>query len=201
VRVEIPHDILTVQADGEAGAVEALFATFLQNLVSDRMEMELDDDYDERVEEIVQELEESGREVGLTMSPSRLIKEELIEREETSRESRKVGDRMVSNDSTEEIERIVIEDSVEGESYMIRAVGKEVWTGEGDEPVPLRNVLTPVVESTLVEGHEKERRKLGFRPLTALKKKSGSRRYLVKRSKRTMRKVVVGSPLPVDGRC
>jgi len=28
--VEIPHDILTVQAGGEAGAVEALSATFLQ---------------------------------------------------------------------------------------------------------------------------------------------------------------------------
>jgi len=54
------------------------------------MEMELDDNYDERVEEIALELEESGREVSLTMSPSKLIKEELIEREETSRESRKV---------------------------------------------------------------------------------------------------------------
>jgi len=30
VMVEIPHDILTVQAGGEAGAVEALSATFLQ---------------------------------------------------------------------------------------------------------------------------------------------------------------------------
>jgi len=75
----------------------ALSETFLQNLVSDRMNIDLGDDYDKRVEEIVQELEESGRKAGLTESPSRTIKEELIEREETSTESRKVGDGMVSN--------------------------------------------------------------------------------------------------------
>jgi len=65
----------------------------------------------------------------------------------------------------------VIEDSVEGESYMIRTVGQEVGTEEEDEPVPHRNVLTPVMESTPVEGHEKERGKLSFRSLTAPKKK------------------------------
>jgi len=73
----------------------------------------------------------------------------------------------VSRESAEEIERIVIEDSMEGESYMIRTVGQE----EEDEPVPHRNLLTPVMESTPVEGHDKERGKLGFRPLTAPKKK------------------------------
>jgi len=67
-----------------------------------------------------------------------MIKEELIEREETSRWSRKVGDGRVSSESTEEIERIVIEDNVEGESYMIRTVGQE----KEDAPVPHRNVLT-----------------------------------------------------------
>jgi len=125
----------------------------------------------EYVQEIVQDLEESGREAGLTESPSRIIKEELIEREETSRESRKVGDEMVSNESTEEVKRIVIEDSVEGESYMIRTVGQEEGTEEEDEPVPHKNVLTPDMELTPLEGHEQERGKLSFRPLIAPKKK------------------------------
>jgi len=82
-----------------------------------------------------------------------MVKEELIEREETERGSRKVGEGKVSSESTEEIERIVIEYSVEGKSYMIRTVGQE----EEDEPVPHRNVLTPMMESTPVEGDEKER--------------------------------------------
>jgi len=161
------------------------------------MEMDLGDDYDERVQKIVQDLEESGREAGLTKSPSRLIKEELIEREETSRESRKWGGGggMVSNDSAEEIESIVIEDRVEGESYMIRTVRQEVGTEEEDEPVPPRNVLTPVIE-----GREKERGKLGFRPLTAPKKKMWVPAVPTERNRMTMRKVVVGNPLPVDGR-
>jgi len=69
------------------------------------MEMDLGDDYEERLQEIVQELEEPGREAGLTESPSRLIKEELIKRKETLRDRRKVGDGMVSNESTEEIKK------------------------------------------------------------------------------------------------
>jgi len=175
VRVEIPQDTLIVverfvlreQEGGEIEPVEALSVTFLQNIVSDRMDMDLGEEYEERVQEIVNELEESGREAGLDESPSRTMKKELIERMETSRESRKVGDGKVSSESAEEIERIVIEDSVEGENYLSRTVGQE----EDDEPVPHRNVLTPVLESTPMEGHEKERGKLSFRPLTAPPKK------------------------------
>jgi len=84
-----------------------------------------------------------------------------------SRESRKNGDGKVSSDSAEEIERIVIEDSMEGETYLIRTV---VQDGE-DERTPHRDVLTLVLESTPIEGREKERGKAGFRPLTAPKKK------------------------------
>jgi len=97
VRVEIPQDILKVversvlTLQGGEGEVESLSTTFLQNLVSDRMEIDLGEKYDQRVQEIVQDFEESGREAGLTGSPSRYIKEELIEREEISRESRSGG--------------------------------------------------------------------------------------------------------------
>jgi len=108
----------------------------------------------------------------LTGSPSRVIKKELIEREEISRESRKVGEGKVSSKSTEEVERIVIEDSVEGESYMVRTLGTEICIEEGEEPLPPRDVLTPVMESTPVEGREKGNGKLILRrPLTAPKKK------------------------------
>jgi len=116
VRVEIPHDILMVQGGNEAGAAEALSTSFLDVLVSDHVSMELDDAKEERVKEIAQDLENSGREAGLTESFTRLIKEELIEREETLRESRERGDGMVTNNSMETIEMILIEDSVEGES-------------------------------------------------------------------------------------
>jgi len=174
VRVEIPQDILKVMArsvtgeqkGGEIKPVVALYATFLRNLVSDRMEIDLGEEYEKEIQEIVQNLEESGKEAGLNKSPSRAVKEELIEREGMSRESRKTGDGKVSSDSAEEVERIVIDDRMEGESYMIRTVGQE----EGDEPAPLRDILTPVLESTPCEGHEKEGRKAGFRPLTAPKK-------------------------------
>jgi len=60
VRVEIPQDILRIQGAGGIEAVEALSTTFLQDLVSDRMEMDLGEEYDQRVQEIVQDLEESG---------------------------------------------------------------------------------------------------------------------------------------------
>jgi len=164
----VERSVLGVQeGGGEIEPVEALSATFLQNLVSYRMDVDLGDEYEERVHKIVQELEASGREAGLEESPSRTMKEELeeIEIEETSRESRKVGDGKVSSESAEEIDRIVIEDSMEGESYMIRTVGQE----EDDEPVPHRNVLTPVMESTPIEGRDKEGGRIGFRPLTAPK--------------------------------
>jgi len=175
VRVEIPQDImkvversvLGVQDGGEIEPVEALSTTFLQNLVSDRMDMDLGQEYEEKVHELVQDLERSSREAGFDNSPSRTMKEELIEKEEISRESRKVGDGKVSSESAEEIELIVIEDSMEGESYMIRTVGQD----KGEEPVPRRDVLTPVMESTPMEGRNKEKGKAGFRPLTAPKKK------------------------------
>jgi len=98
---------------------------------------------------------------------ARAVKEELIEKEEVSRESRKKGDGKVSSDSAEEIEHILIEDSMEGEAYMIRTVIQE----REDKPTPQRDVLTPVMELTPVEGREKERCKAGFQPLTAPKKK------------------------------
>jgi len=173
VKVEIPQDLLKVvvrsvtgeQEGGEIEPIEALSPTFLRNLVSDRMEMDLGEEYEKEIHEIMQDLEESGREAGLDKSPSRAVKEELIERE-MSREGRKTGDGKVSCDSAEEVERIVIDDSMEGKSYMVRTVGQE----EGNEPGPLRHILTPVLESTFCEGHERKGRKAGFRPLTAPKK-------------------------------
>jgi len=97
VRVEIPQDILKIversalTPQGGEGEVGSISTTFLQNLVSDRMEMDLGEEDEQRVQEIVKDLEESGRKAGLTGSPSRDIKEELIEREEISREIRKGG--------------------------------------------------------------------------------------------------------------
>jgi len=82
-----------------------------------------------------------------------------------------VGDGRVSSESTEEIERIVIEDSADGKSYMVRTVGPEIWVNEGEEPVPLRDDQTPVMESTPVEGRDKEKEKVNLRPLIAPKKK------------------------------
>jgi len=116
------------------------------------MDIELGEEYEKEIHEIVKDLEASGREAGLDGSPARTMKDELIEREEVSRESRKKGDGKVSSDSAEEIERIVIEDSMEGEAYMIRTVLQE---GK-DEPTPHKDVLLPVMESTPIEGHEKE---------------------------------------------
>jgi len=174
---EIPQDVLNevvknINESQEGEGVEpgdTLSATFLQSLVSDKMDLDLGKDYEERVQNIVQELEESGREAGQTSSPSRDIKEELIEREEVSRESRKTGDEKVSSDSTEEVEHIMIDDSVEGESYTIRGVIQE----EGDEPDPHGEIPTPVSESTPYEGHEREGRNANSRPLTAPKNRCG----------------------------
>jgi len=83
-----------------------------------------------------------------------------------ARENRNTGDGKVSSDSTEEGERIVIDDSTEGESFMVRTMKQE----EGEEPAPLRDILTPILESTPCEDHEREGRKASFRPLTAPKK-------------------------------
>jgi len=107
------------------------------------MDLDLGEEYDNRVQEVVDELEESGREVGLNSSPSREIKEELIEKEEVLRGSRKTGDGKMSNESTEETEQIFIDYSNE-ESYIIRGVIQE----DEDEPDPHGEVPTPVSEST-----------------------------------------------------
>jgi len=83
-----------------------------------------------------------------------VIKEELIEQEKISREGKKGGDGKMSSESTEE-KRIVIEDSMEGDSYVVRTVAAERCVQEGEEPVPPGEVLTPVNESTPVEGRGK----------------------------------------------
>jgi len=46
----------------------------------------------------------------------------------------------VSSESTEETERIVIEDSVEGESFMVSTVRSERWEETRGQPVPSREV-------------------------------------------------------------
>jgi len=108
VRVEIPQDILQVVArsvledHGEPG--EALSSTFLNNLVSDPMDVDMGEQYEREIHEIVQDLEASGREAGVDNSPARAVKEEMIEREEVSKESRKKGDGKMSSESAEESE-------------------------------------------------------------------------------------------------
>jgi len=110
VRVEKPQDILKVVARSvlanQEEPVEILSSTFLNNLVSDRMDVDLGTEYEREIHEIVQDLEALGREAGLDGSPARAVKEELIEREEVSRESRKKGDGKTSSDSAEEVEHI-----------------------------------------------------------------------------------------------
>jgi len=152
-RGEVPQKILNEvarsmeggQEGDETEPVEALSSTFLQNLVSDKMDVDLEEEYDLSVQKIVEDLEQSGREAGLSSSPSREIKEELIEREEILREIRKVRDGKVSSESAEEADRITIEDSV----------GADSWAQEDEEPAPVRDVLTPVMESTPVKNTNK----------------------------------------------
>jgi len=76
----------------------------------------------------------------------------------------------VSSESTEGTERIVIEDSIEGERFMVRTVGSEKWDETGGQPVPPGEVLTPPVnESTPIV--EKGIKKEDLRPLYVAKKK------------------------------
>jgi len=96
------------------------------------MDVDLGEEYEEKVQEIVHDLEKSGKEAELDQFPSRVAEEELIEREK-SRENRKTGDGKVSSDSTEEVEQIVIDDSTEGESFIIRTMAQE----ERDKPAHL----------------------------------------------------------------
>jgi len=63
VRVEILQDILRVQDVGGLGpTIEVLLTTFLQGLMSDRMD--IGEEYDLSVQEIVEDLEQPGREAG-----------------------------------------------------------------------------------------------------------------------------------------
>jgi len=130
-------------------------------MVSDKMDVDLGKDYDLSVQQVVEELEQPGKEADLSESPSREIKEELIEREGISREGRKVGEGKVSSESAEEGDRITIEDSVWDEDYMIRTVGAENWAQGEEEPAPVGDVVTPVMESTPIKR----------RPMKAPKKK------------------------------
>jgi len=83
--------------------------------------------------------------------PSRSIKEELIENEEVSRNTRKGGDGKVCCESTEETEKIVIEDSVEEKSFVIRTVELETGGGDQEQPEPPGEITTPpLIESTPV---------------------------------------------------
>jgi len=183
-RVDLSQEILNEvarnmpggQEGDETEPVETLSTTFLQSLVSDKMDVDLGEEYDLSIQEIVEDLEQSGREAGLSGSPSRVIKEELIEREEISREGRKVGDGKVSSESTEEVEKIIVEDSVCEENYMVRAVGTESWAQEDEEPAPARDVMTPVMGSIPVKNRDKGEgdywsHNLKLKPLIAPKKK------------------------------
>jgi len=126
VRVEIPQDIFKVVSGsvlgGQGEPVEALSSTFLYNLVSDKMDIDLGELYEREIQEIVQDLESSGRKAGVDNSPARDVKAEMIEREECLRESRKKGDGKMSSESSDENDHIVIEDSMEGEVYMVRSM-------------------------------------------------------------------------------
>jgi len=69
---EIPQDILNEvtknlnegQGGEEVELAGTLSATFLQSLVSDKMDLDLGEDYDDRVQDIVDELAESERKAG-----------------------------------------------------------------------------------------------------------------------------------------
>jgi len=107
---------------------------------------------------------------------------------------RKTGDGKVSSDSADKGERINIDDSIKGESFMVRTTRQE----EEDELVPPRDLMTPTLESTPYEGHEREDKKP--RSLTAPKKNYGysqSRGREKQRRRRTERAVVVN--LRLDG--
>jgi len=171
VLLEMPADLPVEQGGIEIGeTVEVLTTNFLEEILSDRMEMGRE--YDLRVQEIVHELEESGEEGGLGGSPSRSVKEELIGREENYRNNRKLGDGKVSSESAEEIDKIIIEDSVEGDSCMIRAIGGEGSAEETDQPESRGEVLTPPIsESTPSDGRVMRREEGKGRPQHVAKKK------------------------------
>jgi len=171
--------------EGSSEPIEALSMTFLQNMASDKMDVDLGEDYDMSVQQIVEALEQSGKGAGLSESPSREMKEELIRKKEISRKGRKVGDGKVSSESAEEVDRITIEDSVGEEKNMIRTVGAEDWAKGEEEPEPIGEVLTPVMESTPVKnakiGGGDYRAHLRLKPVIAPKKNGWSRKEQTRR--------------------
>jgi len=173
---EVVRSMQGGQEADETEPVEALSSTFLQNLVSDKMDVDLGEEYDLSVQQIVEDLELAERETKLTNAISRLVKEELLGREGMSRENRKVGDAKVSSESAEEVDKITIEDNVDEENCMIKTVGGESWAQEDEEPAPTGDLLTPVMESTPVkdlnrEGVDYWSHNIKLRPLIAPKKK------------------------------
>jgi len=145
VLLEISEDALTEQV--VEGPVEALSVTFLQDILSDGLEM--GEEYDLRVQEVVQELEEPCGEAEREYISSRDMKEELIE---MARDDRKGGDGKMSSESTEETERIIIEDSSEGDSFMVRGVGLQHEV-DAEQPEPPGETSTPPRgESTPMDG-------------------------------------------------
>jgi len=72
VVVDTSHELPGIQDGVEIGRpVEEISTTFLQGILSDQMDM--GEEYNLNVQAIVHELEESGREAGLSGSPSRSI--------------------------------------------------------------------------------------------------------------------------------
>jgi len=144
------------EGDGTEPVAE-LSTTFLQNLVSDKMDVDLGELYDLSVQQIVEDFE-------------------LTEREGISRENRKVGDGKVSSESAEEVEKITIEDNVGEDDCMIRTMEGESWDQEDEEPAEAGEVLMPVMGLTPVKGLNRGggdycSHDLKLRPLIAPKKK------------------------------
>jgi len=174
--VDIPQESPGILEKEIGGPVEEISSTFLQGILSEQMDM--GKEYDLNVQAIVHELEESGREAGLGGSPSRSFKEELIENEEMSRNIRNGGDGKVSSESTEETEKIVIEDSAEEESFVIGTVITDKKEGDEEQPEPPGEISTlrlsestPVIRQTMERGVREEKDR--SRPLYVAKKKYG----------------------------
>jgi len=140
VVVDIPLGSPGIIEEEIGGPVEEISTTFLQGILSEQMDM--GEEYDLSVQAIVHELEGSEREIGLAGSPSRSVKEELIENK-MSRDVRKGGDGKMSSESTEETEKIVIEDSAEEESFVIGTVVTDKEDGDEEQAEPVREMSSP----------------------------------------------------------
>jgi len=93
-----------------------------------------------------------------------------------SRSSRKGGDGKVSSESTEETEKIVIEDSAEEESFVIGTVITDKKEGDEEQPehpgeisTPPLSESTPVIHQPMEKGEREEKDR--SRPLYVAKKK------------------------------